>query len=307
MSSVRVDTLLYALSIITLAGLFAFYLKPFDRLVHLSGNGDRRPPTDMQPRPMPPEMPRHDADVPPPPRALPASSAFVQRMDVASVYIFLLVVTIGALFQIVKYWLEAQRRMQQAENDRMQAELSFLKAQVHPHFLFNTLNNIYSLALTDDPAVAGSIHKLSQLMRYYMDERKSGAVDTAVEIHAIQDFIALQRLRISELCHISERYEGQHYDKQIQPFILLPFVENAFKYGLSATEPCTLSFSIVLCPDSCLLEVHNSIPNRKSEQHRSGTGLRNTKRLLEYFYPGRFTLDIHENERSFAIKLLLYI
>lgn len=296
---------LYGLSIVLLAVLFGYYLKPFDRLMRFSNTLER----PVHP-PHPPlgEM-RREVDYPrsAKPPLQPSIGAPGQRIDVASLYIFLLVIALGSLFQVSQRWMLAQRKVQLAEQERMQAELSFLKAQVHPHFLFNTLNNLYALALTNDTALAGSIYKLSQLMRYYMDERGREKVDIQVEIRAVQDFISLQRLRSGEQCLIVEQYEGMEHVKEIHPFILLPFVENAFKYGLSITENCSLFFGISLTSESCTLVVKNSIPTHKSEQYRSGTGLKNTRRLLEHFYPDHFDLAIQELPSSFEVKLLLYI
>ncbi len=296
---------LYGSSIVLLAVLFGFYLRPFDRLMRFSNTVER--PVHM---PHPPAGDMHrEGDFPPPakPPLQPAAGSLGARIDVASLYIFLLVIALGSLFQVSQRWLLEQRKVQQAEQDRMQAELSFLKAQVHPHFLFNTLNNLYALALTNDTALAGSIYKLSQLMRYHMDERGREKVDIQVEIQAVQDFISLQRMRSGEQCLIVEQYEGMEHVKEIHPFILLPFVENAFKYGLSSTEDCSFFFGISLTSESCTLVVKNSIPTHKSEQYRSGTGLKNTRRLLEHFYPNRFDLAIQELPSSFEVKLLLYI
>ncbi|WP_286801616.1 MULTISPECIES: sensor histidine kinase [Sphingobacterium] len=298
----------YGISIILTGLLLACYLQPFDRLMRivrqqLPTPGDRE------------FSPRHHPDFPPPPSARhfpyrgPGQSPGQrpQPIDIASVYIFLLTISLAALYRIVTYWMETQQKMQLVEQDRMKAELSFLKAQVHPHFLFNTLNNIYALALTNDDAVASSIHRLSQLMRYYMDERHSDTIDIKIEIQAIQDFINLQKLRIGPNCSISEHYTGLEHPKTIHAFVLLPFVENAFKYGLSTIEPCQLSFEVILTPTSCTLNVKNSIATQSTEQHRTGTGLKNVQRLLEHFYADRHRLTIQQEDHSFFVQLILYI
>ncbi len=260
--------------------------------------------------PIPLEFRGNDFPPPKPPQGPhnnPSIGRGGQNIDVAAVYIFLLVLALGTLFRITSYWMESERKVQQEQNDRMKAELSFLKAQVHPHFLFNTLNNIYSLALTNDPAVAESIYKLSKLMRYYMDEKEDNEINISLEIQVIKDFIALQKLRTGPNCLIKEQYLGLHFDKKIQPFILLPFIENAFKFGLSSIEECELSFAIELTASSCELTVRNSIPRKKNLQSSAGTGIKNTLRLLTHFYKDRFVIDIQEDERSFFVKLLLYI
>ena len=293
----------------TLTGLLlAYYLQPFDRLMRLENQtpqqfNERRPPLMRQPNFAPQPLDIHFPD------RLPAQGPGrqAQRIDIASLYIFLLTISLAALYRIVTYWMKTQQEIQLVEQDRMNAELSFLKAQVHPHFLFNTLNNIYALALTNDDAVANSIHRLSQLMRYYMDERNSDTIDIKIEIQAIQDFINLQKLRTGPNCTINERYIGLEHDKKIHAFLMLPFVENAFKYGLSTVELCQLNFEVILTPTFCELNVHNSIAQHATEQHRTGTGVKNVKRLLDHFYLNNHLLTIKQDDRSFFVKLILYI
>lgn len=301
----------YGISVILTGLLLACYFQPFDRLMRI---GNQRPQHHSEPHfpPMrPPGFPappdRHFPDRAPDQNADRAPRRAGQPIDIASVYIFLLTISLAALYKIVTYWMETQQKIQSVEQDRMNAELSFLKAQVHPHFLFNTLNNIYALALTNDDAVASSIHRLSQLMRYYMDERQSDTIDIKIEIQAIQDFINLQKLRSGQNCSIREHYAGLEYPKTIHAFVLLPFVENAFKYGLSTIEPCQFSFEVILTPTSCELNVKNSINRQVTEQHRTGTGIKNVKRLLDHFYADKHRLTIKEDDRSFFVQLILYI
>jgi len=299
---------LYATSILLVGVSFAFWLRPFDRLIRLESVVQREVPAPER-RFVPPVLHENNRPFPPdfrserghPPRRS------IGSLDIASVYIIALVVILGSLFRMVQYWTRSQYKIQQVRHELIKSELAFLKAQVHPHFLFNTLNNIYSLALINDSTTATSIFKLSQLMRYYMDERNEEEVDLKEEIQAIQDFISLQKLRAGTNCTLTERYEGLDIPKKIYPFILLPFIENAFKYGLRASEPCYLDFWIQVSHDNCLMEVKNSISSELFEQPSSGIGLKNTKKLLENLYPNKFKLDIVEGRNEFFVKLLLYI
>lgn len=288
--------LLYTLYILLLGSALAFYIKPFERFTRF----DRKEnPYDTNGEPPPPQHME-----PPPPH----STFSMVRIDVASLYIFFLVISSGALLRIVQYWTAAQERARQIENKRIHAELFLLKAKVHPHFLFNTLNSIYALALTNDASVAESIYRLSQLMRYYMDEKNNHQISVQTEIQAIKDFINLQRLRTGSNCVIEENYLGlENQSKKIQPFILLTFVENAFKYGLSSIEDCHFYFSIHLNENGCDLWVQNSIPENSLMEHGSGTGLKTTRQLLEYFYPNRHNLSIEQQENIFSVKLSLIL
>ncbi len=282
---------LYMISVVSIGVVFALWLRPFEKLMQLGSF-----PAREAPFPLPPH-----GDMQPPPRR------DMERLDIASVYIVLLVIILGSLLRVVQYWMLSQQKVQQVQHEWTKAELAFLKAQVHPHFLFNTLNNIYSLTLTSDPSAPASIYKLSQLMRYYMDERNDGEVDLKEEVQAIQDFISLQKLRVGPNCTLVERYEGLDIAKKIYPFILLPFVENAFKYGLRASEPCYLDFHVRVTDDYCLMEVKNSVSIELLAQPSSGIGLKNTKKLLEHLYPDRFRLDIVQGNDEFFVRLLLYI
>lgn len=300
---------LYIISLLCIIFACAFWLRPFDRLMQMGGvekrgqpmfSGKRIPPPPLvyeQGSPFP-EALKGRQPGPPPDRG---------RIDLASVYILVMVIVLGSLVRIIQYWMQSQQRIQEVQHEWTKTELAFLKAQVHPHFLFNTLNNIYSLALVGEPSTATSIYKLSQLMRYYMDERNEEKVSLKEEVQAIQDFIALQKLRIGPNCTLRERYEGVDTDKQIHAFILLPFIENAFKYGLRASGACYLDFAIQIAEDYCLMEVKNSISPELPEQTGSGIGLKNVRKLLEHLYPNSFQLDIRQDKEAFFVKLMLYI
>lgn len=295
----------YLLVVAAVSIVFAVWLRPFERLMQRDGPPKREvsarrpaPPFQGQERPLPPP-PSGNRPEPPESRRM--------HVDIASLYIAVLVIILGSLFRMVQYWMQSQQKIQQVQHERTRAELALLKAQVHPHFLFNTLNNLYSLALTGDAATATGIYKLSQLMRYYMDERNDGEVDLKEEVQAIQDFISLQKLRIGPNCSLTERYEGLDIAKKIYPFILLPFVENAFKYGLRASEPCYLDFLIQVTDASCSMEARNSVSIESAGHPGSGTGLKNTRKLLEHLYPGRYELDIEHGDDEFFVRLLLYI
>lgn len=298
--------LLFVISIILIGAVFAFWLRPFDRLMQLDQFSQREviaqerrpPPTYEGQRPMP---------FPPKENRPPHLKKALPRLDIASVYIVLLIIILGSSFKVVQYWIRSQQKVLQVHHEWTKAELAFLKAQVHPHFLFNTLNNIYALALTNNPVTAISIYKLSQLMRYYMDERNNEKISLEEEAQAIQDFVSLQKLRIGTNCTLIENYEGLNIEKKIYPFILLPFVENAFKYGLRATESCNLHIYLQVTADYCLLEVKNSVAKDIQEQPSLGTGLKNTKRLLDHLYPDQYNLEIMQDNDEFFVKLLLYI
>lgn len=304
----RKQYVFYTLSLLLCSYIFSAYIKPFDKLMQL----ERRVAGYVTSRPTPPPFEqrlRPDERFGPPPaprlRLEPAIAAV--RLDVASVYIFFTVIALGTLVRIIQYWIVLQQKVNQSEFDKASAELAFLKAQVHPHFLFNTLNNLYSLAIANSSATADSIYRLSQLMRYFINESKKDEVLLIEEVQALRDFIELQKLRTNDKCHIIEDYIGLEIPQYITPFILMPFVENAFKYGVSVEEQSELRFKLRVEEQSVEFVVINTIHQQKIEQPKSGLGIKNARRLLEYYYPDRFVLDISEGSGYFHVRLMLHI
>lgn len=307
--------LLYAIGVLLMSIVFSWGLKPFGRLMDIrrdmQQNSLRTDTTRPFDSPPPPSAQRHGppphmrGDRPPPPEMGPRN--MTQHWDIATIYIYLMVISLGAMVRIIQYWIQSQKRVAEVEHERIKTELSFLKAQVHPHFLFNTLNNIYALALTQDPKTPDSLHKLSQLMRYFMDENHGNTVPLKREVQAIQDYISLQKLRLGNNCEIIETYKGLDIPKTIAPFILMPFVENAFKYGISNQEDSLLLFDLHAQEQSIIFKVINTVHDTELNQERSGIGLKNTQRRLEHIYPKKFELaaDCHNNQ--FVAILTLHI
>jgi len=183
--------ILYA-GVVLLLMLVVGFLRPFDRL--LSQSRSPGPPrfTTGNSRPAPP--PGSPADFN---GSRPPGNRQGPKADVVSFFLYIVVVSLGLAMQIAQRWRETEKRAVQAEADKANAELSFLKAQINPHFLFNTLNNIYSMAVTLNPNTADSIMKLSNIMRYVTDEVTEDLVPLASEVACIRDYIDLQRLRLN--------------------------------------------------------------------------------------------------------------
>ncbi|RYE34057.1 MAG: histidine kinase, partial [Sphingobacteriales bacterium] len=149
---------------------------------------------------------------------------------------FLVLTTTAGIVCIIflfKHWLLKQHEFMQAEKEKITAELQFLKAQVHPHFLFNTLNNIYSFAIDRSPETPGMILRLSSLLSYMLYDCKSDEVLLEKEVTVMKDYIELEKARYGENIEISLNFEGSIKDRYIAPLLILPFLENAFKHGTS--------------------------------------------------------------------------
>ncbi|MET0298863.1 MAG: histidine kinase, partial [Flavitalea sp.] len=196
-------------------------------------------------------------------------------IDIMSVILFILTWSVSTGVGVFRQWRNTEQRALKAEADRARAELSFLKAQVNPHFLFNTLNNIYSMAVTKNPATAESIMKLSNIMRYITDEVSENFVDLEDEIACLRDYIDLQRIRLGKVTTVNFSVDGDPGLKKIAPLLLMTFVENAFKYGTSNHEPATIEVFIFINEKSVRFLCRNKKFQIKRNPERTGIGMRN--------------------------------
>jgi two-component system LytT family sensor kinase len=221
--------------------------------------------------------------------------------------VFFLVFTVSTCSRVIQEWLGIENKKQEIENEKLATELSFLKSQINPHFLFNTLNNIYSMALVKSEATADAVLKLSSIMRYVMSETKHDTVPLDKEILFTRHYIELQKVRLTDKVTIEFIVEGQTEGKQIAPLILIPFVENAFKYGVSTKEKSTLLFEIKATTDSIVFTCRNDmISHDKGTENNTGIGLKNTKRRLELLYAHAHKLSVTEENKQFIVELILY-
>jgi two-component system, LytTR family, sensor kinase len=222
-----------------------------------------------------------------------------------------LLLGMGTSFEMVLQW-EAQRRKHESiEKEKISAELSFLKSQVNPHFLFNTLNNIYSLAERNSSQTGQSILLLSNLMRYVLYEASLGKILLTKEIKHLEEYIALNRLRIVETEKVSITFVNKVSNDRIliEPLIFISFIENAFKHGISYSASSFITVELSLVEDKFLVfKVMNSKKPAGSpqlEQHHSGIGIYNTRRRLELLYPQRHHLDIMSEKDLYSVRLTI--
>ncbi|MDX1939483.1 MAG: histidine kinase, partial [Saprospiraceae bacterium] len=197
---------------------------------------------------------------------------------------------IAFTYRFAKDWIHNQYLQKKLTEEKLTTELKFLKAQVHPHFLFNTLNNLYGMALADkSERTAEGIAKLAQQMRYMLYESNEDFVTLDKEIAYIQTFINLQRLRITPEDNIIIKFEqdGETIHKQIAPMLLIPFVENAFKHSLTFKGKTEILINLKVLDNQLFFIVSNTINAQRSphEESASGLGLQNVKRRLELLYP----------------------
>ena len=204
-------------------------------------------------------------------------------------------------------WFLQEGIRRRLESEKLTAELSFLKMQINPHFLFNTLNNIYSLSLKKSDNTPDSILKLSDMMRYMLYEKEDAEYHVPLnkEIKYLENFIALQKLRYSGEMHMSFEIKGDTANQKICPLILVPFVENAFKHGVLNDAANPLSIQLTAAADNKLIfEIRNKINNNNKDLN-GGIGLVNVKKRLELLYPGRHQLETTETKTHYNAFLTL--
>ena len=208
--------------------------------------------------------------------------------------IFLLIFVISGGSLVVSSWFQAEAKKEEISKQQLQTELSLLKSQVNPHFLFNTLNSIYSLALTNSEKTPNSVLKLSKIMRYTLEESKKDMVLLSSEIEFINSYIELQLIRLTNKVKVSFTHNITEGDAYVAPLLFIPFIENAFKYGISTHHLSTISFDIAKHGNQIIFSCVNDILPKNYKIDGTGTGLANTKRRLELLYPNTHQLTIEE-------------
>ncbi|GAB3813132.1 hypothetical protein GCM10028895_04850 [Pontibacter rugosus] len=217
----------------------------------------------------------------------------------------LVLIFISSALKVTGNYIRNERRNKELETQKLTAELAFLKSQVNPHFLFNTLNNIYSLAYKQHPETPDAIMKLSLLMRYMLYESNDILVSLEKEVDHIRNFIDLQKLRLREHTSIKFNIQGELQGKQIAPMLLMTLVENAFKHGLVSKNEIGIILNLVVQQDSLLFSTINNTSQHKKREF-GGIGLENLKRRLNLLYNRRHELIFEEKEGIFYATLKLY-
>jgi LytS/YehU family sensor histidine kinase len=234
---------------------------------------------------------------------------FVLKLDIyepeaLEYFDLVLIIMMYLLSFVVSFALRMNARWQYTEKERMSAQLSYLKTQINPHFLFNTLNGIYAVAIDKAPLAADMIEKLSAMMRYTLHDTKSDFVPLEKEISYIDDYIVLQKVRFDESVKLSYICEGNFEQSQIAPLLLIPFIENAFKHGVNSEQDSDISIKLVCNNDELALQVKNNKVNvERSKLEASGLGIDNTKNRLNLLYPNKHLLSITENKDTFNVSL----
>ncbi|NER12098.1 histidine kinase [Leptobacterium flavescens] len=198
-----------------------------------------------------------------------------------------------------------QLALQQVKQAQLSAEIKYLKYQVQPHFLFNTLNNIYALVDSSPEIAKESIHDLSKMMRYLLHDSSTNKVPLAKEIEFLERYIDLMQLRISSSLTLEKSFPVINRPIKIAPLTLISFIENAFKHGIDAVQDSFIKIELKIDNDEIQYSVINSSFPEKEKVTNSGIGLKNLKKRLELLYPNKFELFTKEENNIFKATLIL--
>ena len=225
------------------------------------------------------------------------------NIDMVGLFIFIIVIGLSIAISTVQKWQLTERMVVKAEAEKAHAELSFLKAQINPHFLFNTLNNIYALSVTNSEHTSESIMKLSNIMRYVTDEVTEDFVLLQSEIDCINDYIDLQKLRLGKLTKLNFELSGEIQQQKIAPLVLMTFIENIFKYGISKNKKGVIDIRLEVADQRVIFYCRNTIFEKNLSSKRKGIGIANTRQRLNHIYPGKHKLEISTIDDLFTVKL----
>ena len=223
-----------------------------------------------------------------------------------SFYSIFLIYLASISIRFVQKWQDDEKLNSEIDKERISNELLFLKQQVNPHFLFNALNNIYSMTINSSKPASEAILKLSSILRYMLYEADKKLVDLHDELNIISNYIELQKLRLADNVTLNYRVNGKVENQKIAPLLLIPLIENAFKYGADNIGISFIDIMISITENRLELLVKNQVVKQAQRMEKdSGIGIKNIKRRLDLLYPGKYTFKTDENKDIFTVLLNL--
>lgn len=239
---------------------------------------------------------------------------FISYFEFRDYVLFILIyLSVSTLLKMSKGWfelMETQRQLNQLKEENLTTELMALKSQINPHFLFNSLNSIYSLSLDNEAITPKIILKLSELLRFFLYETSEEKISLEKEIYHLGNYIDLQKIRVSEQAEVRFEQSGDYENFNIAPLLLLPLVENGFKHGIKGdVENAFIHIFSTIENDTFIFSVKNNkgMVDKISDDKFKGIGLKNVKRRLDLIYPKRHVFDVKENEKTFFITLKIQL
>ncbi len=218
----------------------------------------------------------------------------------------IVIVSFSIGLRAIEQYTASEKRQKELEKEKLNSELAFLKNQVSPHFFFNTLNNIYSMVAINTDDAQAAILKLSKLMRYLLYESEHGETMLSAELEFMRHYIDLMQLRVSKKVDIQIDLPHDHEHLKIPPLLFIPFIENAFKHGISYRDKSFIKVEMKTSDDKIHFTCENSIAREKKEkrdENHSGIGLENVKKRLNLLFAGKHDLKIDSASETFCVTL----
>lgn len=242
-------------------------------------------------------------DVPAPRPQMPRWVAMM-RFFVGNSLLYVLVILVCMAIKMTSRWYRAENLRRELESKRTEAELQSLKSQLNPHFLFNTLNNIYSLIQIDTDRAQEAVHNLGDMLRYVLYDSAEATVPLNKEVNFLKDYIALMKIRQPKDVKLEISLPVEPSSKEIAPMLFISPIENAFKHGVAHSQPSFIKIDIKEEPDAVVCEIVNSsFPKADGDRSGSGIGIKNLTQRLELIYPGRYEYTHGETEGVYRAYL----
>lgn len=217
------------------------------------------------------------------------------------------VVFLAAAIKVLKFWYVNQQDRQILTNEKLESELKLLRTQIHPHFLFNTLNNLYALTLKKSDQAPAMVLKLSELISYMLYDCNAPKVLLNDELKFVENYIEIEKMRHGDQLTIKSIIEGETSKVYLAPMMILPFLENSFKHGVNEElNQSWVSLNLKVLDEQLTLDIKNSKSDTQQLSNQSeGIGLKNVKRRLDLLYKEQYTLEIIDQPKTFEIKLVI--
>ncbi|UAY54822.1 sensor histidine kinase [Arachidicoccus terrestris] len=223
------------------------------------------------------------------------------------IVLFLLAFTFSSVSKLMARWLYAEKIKEEVSKQQLQTELSLLRSQVNPHFLFNTLNSIYALTVSGNEKASDAVMKLSGIMRYTLEESQSEYVPLQNEVNFINNYLELQRIRSTDKVQIVFKVDTVGEQVRIAPLLLIPFIENAFKFGVSARQNTQIEVGIRVRGNTLVFTCVNDLLPKVNAPEGTGTGIVNVRRRLDLLYKKNYQLQITTTDHKYRVHLELDI
>lgn len=228
-------------------------------------------------------------------------------LNLTSTYGMVIVIILGIVVALIKKWQNREAIVNEIRQQKIESELAYLKQQINPHFLFNSLNSIYSLILPHSEKASDVVLKLSAILRYMLYETDRDRVILSQELSIMSDYIELQKLKCLDTSGITYDFIGDFDNYYIEPLIFIPFIENAFKYGANSSDKSEINIVVKCANEKLHFFVKNVILNNNKIKGHNGIGVKNISRRLDIIYGNEYLMDIKNENNIFTVNIVISV